>query len=152
MGFKNDGHELKNHEGKVPSLERGQGVQHFKLLGQQQLQELLGSKKYQFEHFLGKASKVASFPGLPTVQCCIACRGERPGLLYHANDTSVYLGRRGVWYQIEKLHFAHAFFVINKEWYLFHFTFETPVLGTESTRKGLACSFDQGPLPHLSVF
>ena len=41
----------------------------------------------------GSSITIASFPGLPTVQFLIACRG-RPGIFYHVNDVSVYLGRQ----------------------------------------------------------
>ena len=38
---------------------------------------------------------VALFPGLPTVQFLICNNGgRRPGILYHVNEVSVYLGRQ----------------------------------------------------------
>ena len=62
---------------------------------------------------------LASFPGLPTVQFLITCSmqngGGRPGIFYHVNDVSVFLGRLrggGV---------AHAFFISNLERYVFRF-------------------------------
>ena len=69
-------------------------------------------------------SFLASFPGLPTVQflSLSVCKNEggRPGPFYHWNDVSVYLvGRRG-WGG--GMHYSHAFFVLNQEWYAFRFT------------------------------
>ena len=68
-------------------------------------------------------SFLASFPGLPTVQFLLlsVCKNEggRPGPFYHVNDVSVYLvGRRG-WGG--GMHYSQAFFVLNQEWYAFHF-------------------------------
>ena len=45
--------------------------------------------------------------------------GGRPGIIYHVNDVSVYLGRqRG---EGSLMDFAHAFFVLNQERYAFRF-------------------------------
>ena len=47
-----------------------------------------------------------------------------PGPFYHVNDVSVYLGRQklgGGNSLIERMHFVHAFFVLNQEWYAFRF-------------------------------
>ena len=47
--------------------------------------------------------RLASFIGLPTVQFLIACgmqkQRRRPGIIYHVNDISVYLGRH--WWKEE---------------------------------------------------
>ena len=54
-------------------------------------------------------------------------QGGRPGIFYHVNDVSVYLGRqRGEGSPIERTHFLHAFFTSRK--------FETPAFGAETTR------------------
>ena len=62
-------------------------------------------------------------------------RGGRPGLFYHVNDVFVYLGKQREGSPIERTYFAHTFFVLDQEQYVFASqTFETPALGTEITR------------------
>ena len=44
-----------------------------------------------------------------------------PSPFYHGNDISVYLGRqRGGGVLKQKNAFAHAFFILNQEWCIFH--------------------------------
>ena len=79
--------------------------------------------------------------------------GGRPGIIYHVNDVSVYLGRqRGEGSLIERTHFAHTFFVLNQERYAFRFTNirNSSAWGRNYKIRALACSFDWGPLPPLS--
>ena len=47
--------------------------------------------------------------------------GVRPGPFYYVNDVSVYQGRQrgGEWSPIERMYFAHAFFVLNQKQYVF---------------------------------
>ena len=60
----------------------------------------------------------------PVFDCFAVCKngGGRPVPFYHMNDISVYLGtRRRKGFPNEIMHFAHAFFVLNQEWYIFRF-------------------------------
>ena len=48
--------------------------------------------------------------------------GGRPGVIYHVNDVSVYqVDRGGEGSQIERTHFAQAFFVSNQGQYAFRY-------------------------------
>ena len=98
---------------------------------------------------------LASFPGLPTIQFLITCNMQkqrgRPGIIYHVNDVSVYLGRQrgGKGSLIERMHFAGAFFVFNQERYAFCFANvqNSSAWGRNYKIRPLAHSFDGGPLP-----
>ena len=86
---------------------------------------------------------VASFPGLPTVQFLIACsmQKQRGKAWYHLSCE---------WHQkIERAHFTHEFFVLNRERYAFRFANvqNSSTWGRKYKIWHLARSFDRGPLP-----
>ena len=67
--------------------------------------------------------------------------GGRPGPFYRVNDISVYLGRQrgGRGPQMKEPCFAHVFFVLDKERYVFHFAnIRNSSTLTETRRKGPA--------------
>ena len=79
--------------------------------------------------------------------------GGRPGIIYHVNDVSVYLGRqRGEGSLIERTHFTQVFFVLKQERYAFRFANvrNSSAWGRNYKIRALARSFDGGPLPPLS--
>ena len=78
--------------------------------------------------------------------------GGRPGIFYHMDDVSVYLGRQGG-SPIERMHFMHAFFVLTQEWYVFHSANvrNSSAWDINYKKRPQTRSFDQGPLPPLST-
>ena len=101
-------------------------------------------------------ARVASFPGLPTVQFLITCsmqnRGGRSGLFYYVDDVSVYLGRqKGGGVTDRKYTFCTR--VLHFELEAVHFSFHEHLklqrLGQKLQEK--ASSFDGGILPPLST-
>ena len=77
--------------------------------------------------------------------------GGRPGIIYHVNDVSVYLGRqRGEGSLVKRTHFAHAFFVLNQERYAFHLIHEhskLQCLGQKLQDQGSTSFFRLGTPP-----
>ena len=98
-----------------------------------------------------RKKRLASFPGLPTVQFLITCSmqkgGGRAGPFYHVNDVSVYLGRQGS--PIERMHFTPAFTVLNQGQYIFRFMNiqNFSCWGRKYKINLQACSFDGAPPP-----
>ena len=106
--------------------------------------KLLEISHWQVKGSITRVSLVLRPSQSPVFAVC-KNEGGRPAIIYHLNDVSIYPGWEGS--LIERMHFAHAFFVLKQERYAFRFANirNSSAWGRNYKIRALARSFDWGP-------
>ena len=88
--------------------------------------------------------------GLPTIQFSITCSMQKQCSIFHVNDVSVYLGRRGGGPRLkERISHTRSLFWTKSSTFFASWTFKTQALGTETTASSLF--FRSGTPPSLCL-